>query len=146
MRTGRLSVALTIILYWLPVAVIAAGISIGSSLSGSRVDDVLEDTVDAVGGGSLNLLFFHVVEFAALSLVLYRLLWRYLRWAFPYLAIAVTLLAGAYGVADELHQRYVPGRVASLEDFGADALGTVIALLLVWAVLGLRRLIKQPAG
>ncbi|MDP2000521.1 MAG: VanZ family protein, partial [Rhodoferax sp.] len=47
------------------------------------------------------------------------------RWALrPGAALAVAaLLAGAVGVADELHQATLPGRVAGLDDLLADAVG-----------------------
>lgn len=41
------------------------------------------------------------------------------------------LLTVAYGVSDELHQLYVPGRVASVGDVIADALGAGLAILLM---------------
>ena len=52
----------------------------------------------------------------------------------------------AYGVVDELHQRFVPNRVASLDDLVADAIGIVIgyvAILLVWDLV--LRLRTQPS-
>ena len=49
------------------------------------------------------------------------------RWALrPGAALAVAaVLAGAVGVADELHQATLPGRVAGLDDLLADAVGFV---------------------
>ena len=49
------------------------------------------------------------------------------RWASrPGAALAVAaVLAGAVGVADELHQATLPGRVAGLDDLLADAVGFV---------------------
>ena len=49
------------------------------------------------------------------------------RWALrPSAALAMAaLLAGAVGMADELHQATLPGRVAGLDDLLADALGFV---------------------
>ncbi|MBC7617686.1 MAG: VanZ family protein, partial [Candidatus Saccharibacteria bacterium] len=53
------------------------------------------------------------------------------RWALrPGAALAVAaLLAGAVGVADELHQATLPGRVAGLDDLLADAVGVCVGLL-----------------
>ena len=52
------------------------------------------------------------------------------RWALrPAAALAVAaLLAGAVGVADELHQATLPGRVAGLDDLLADAVGIGLGL------------------
>jgi len=46
------------------------------------------------------------------------------------IAIAVTL---AYGVTDEVHQHFVPGRTADLADLYADATGAVAAAAACWA-------------
>jgi hypothetical protein len=40
------------------------------------------------------------------------------------------LLAIGYGMTDELHQAFVPGRNAWIVDVGIDALGALIALML----------------
>jgi VanZ family protein len=42
-------------------------------------------------------------------------------------------LAAMYGVSDELHQAFVPGRSPDVGDVTADAAGAAIALGLVWA-------------
>ena len=60
------------------------------------------------------------------------------RWALrPGAALAVAaLLAGAVGVADELHQATLPGRVAGLDDLLADAVGIGLGL---WVARGVWR-------
>ncbi len=60
------------------------------------------------------------------------------RWALrPGAALAVAaLLAGAVGVADELHQATLPGRVAGLDDLLADAVGVSLGL---WVARGFWR-------
>lgn len=40
----------------------------------------------------------------------------------------------AYGVADEVHQYFVPGRVASVLDLLSDASGGVLAIVLLGAI------------
>ncbi|MDP2000382.1 MAG: VanZ family protein [Rhodoferax sp.] len=55
----------------------------------------------------------------------------------PGAALAVAaLLAGAVGVADELHQSTLPGRVAGLDDLLADAVGICVGL---WVARGFWR-------
>jgi VanZ family protein len=46
---------------------------------------------------------------------------------------AAWAIATAYGVTDEFHQRFVPGRMADLRDVIADAVGAALALGAVWA-------------
>jgi VanZ family protein len=57
------------------------------------------------------------------------------------IAIIAILLATFYGMTDEFHQRFVPGRTAALDDLAADALGAVAAagLLLAWAIIRRQR-------
>jgi VanZ family protein len=45
-------------------------------------------------------------------------------------AIAITT---AYGVSDEWHQSFVPGRDAELVDVWADAIGAVVGAVACWA-------------
>jgi hypothetical protein len=42
--------------------------------------------------------------------------------------------SAAYGATDEIHQRFVPGRTATVDDWIADAVGAAIAIgaLLIW--------------
>lgn len=50
--------------------------------------------------------------------------------------VLATLIAGIlFGVSDELHQYFVPGRVTDLYDLIADAIGVVMGVLLFRALL-----------
>lgn len=66
----------------------------------------------------------HVLEFAILAIVIRIAIARH-RWAYP----AAWLLATLFGVADEFHQSFVPGRTASSIDVMWDALGAGLGLL-----------------
>ncbi|MCY3731217.1 MAG: VanZ family protein, partial [Rhodospirillaceae bacterium] len=46
--------------------------------------------------------------------------------------LAVTLTV-AYGLTDEIHQAFVPGRTPELRDLAADALGASAGAALGWA-------------
>ena len=48
-------------------------------------------------------------------------------------ACLAAALGAAYGVTDELHQSFVPGRTPELRDAAADALGSAAGAGLVWA-------------
>jgi len=52
--------------------------------------------------------------------------------------IVAVLLTLSYGMTDELHQLYVPGRFASLQDWVADAVGTGLSIPLMGLVGFLR--------
>ena len=76
----------------------------------------------------------HALEYGVLAGLLLRGLtgarWRGVSvWA----AGVAVLLATLYGVTDEAHQRFVPGRTAEVSDLVADALGATVAAGLIWA-------------
>ena len=76
--------------------------------------------------------FAHAVSYAVLA----WLLWRALRQRYPPSAVLWATCAGlaiAYGISDEFHQAFVPGRTPSVADLAADGVGAVAAtLLLKW--------------
>jgi VanZ family protein len=86
----------------------------------------------------------HVTEFGLFSITVFhgirggRSGWRF-RWALATLAIAVT-----YAGLDEWHQSFVPVRQASARDVAIDALGAVLAQVLVWAYANWRRAFTTP--
>ncbi len=61
------------------------------------------------------------------------------------IAAAVGLSVG-YGIVDELHQSFVPGRHSSFWDISCDACGAVLAVVLVlWTLSGERRFVTRTA-
>ena len=82
----------------------------------------------------------HVTEFGLFSITVFhgirggRSGWRF-RWALATLVIAVT-----YAGLDEWHQSFVPLREARARDVAIDALGALLAQVLVWAYAQWRRL------
>ncbi len=77
----------------------------------------------------------HLIAYAVLAASLARAVWFDTVWSSLKLVLFSVVLASLYGVSDEWHQSFVPGRDASLGDMVADALGAVIGALL--AILGL---------
>ncbi len=69
--------------------------------------------------------FLHTVEYGVFGIILARAFAHQRRW--PKLRarwfIATILLASFYGVTDEFHQGFVPGRYVELLDWVADTLG-----------------------
>lgn len=82
--------------------------------------------------------------FKSLHLVEYAILW--LLWVrffnflgFKYKYLIALFFTFAYGLSDELHQSFIVGREGKLLDATVDALGGVIA----WIIIGGNRLIKK---
>jgi VanZ family protein len=78
----------------------------------------------------------HFLVYGLLATLLCRLGtgWRAAGWAL--------LAASAYGVSDELHQLFVPGRSCSLADWIADTVGAAVAVGLYAGVGFYRRLLE----
>jgi VanZ family protein len=47
-------------------------------------------------------------------------------------ALAAWAISAIYGVSDEVHQRFVPGRTADLLDLRADVLGAAAGIVVAW--------------
>lgn len=90
----------------------------------------------------------HLGGYGLLALLLYRGMIGNLRtWSFR-AAPLVLLLAVLYGVSDELHQSFVPGREPSAADILVDGLGALLALgaIRLYAQAGQRYRRKNAAG
>jgi VanZ family protein len=74
----------------------------------------------------------HLVGYAILSVLLLRAL-AGARWVgvTAWTATLAAIASALYGVTDEWHQTFVPGRDASAGDLVADAAGAVIGVTLV---------------
>jgi VanZ family protein len=99
---------------WLPVVLWAAVIFTFSSIPTLSTGLGVWDTILRKCA--------HGTEYAILGTLLYRALGR----------AGVAWLAGlAYAASDELHQRFVPGRHASLLDVAIDGAGLAAGVLLI---------------
>lgn len=82
--------------------------------------------------------YAHGVSYAVLGALLTRALaggrLAAMTWRF---AAVAALLATLYGVSDEFHQSFVPGRIASLSDIIADGIGAAVGAFAA-ASVGLR--------
>lgn len=88
-------------------------------------------TIDRI---SLDKLY-HVAEFTVFGYLLMRA-WHQGKHLSGFPLILLTIIIGAgYGVSDEVHQLFVPGRFFSYWDMAADAVGTVVGSLIYLKVL-----------
>jgi VanZ family protein len=68
--------------------------------------------------------FTHVIVYGILTALLYGALRIHIRHK-GYALLTAVLLAVLYGLSDEWHQTFVPGRKGTLRDVTIDALGAV---------------------
>ena len=115
---------------WGPVLLVAGGMGTLSHLSRPPGPSMVPDWV------------LHGAEFAVLGLFLARALAGGLRRPTDRQVVFWTLVLGiGYGIADEIHQGFIPLRDASLKDVVADAGGTISGLTA--AALISRRLARE---
>jgi len=105
-------------LSWIITFLIAIAIFYISSL---KFDSV------SVGLSSINSILYHILAFFFFAFFLMISLVRKENKNFIFLAI---LFAVFYGVSDELHQFFVPGRYSSLFDVFLDSVGIVFAFMI----------------
>ena len=138
--------------YWIPAICVAILISLFSThyFSGEKTARVIIPLLHwlfpAATPRMLRLMHVgirkmaHVTEFGLFSVTVFhgirggRSGWRF-RWALATLVTAVT-----YAGLDEWHQSFVPVRQASARDVAIDALGALLAQVLVWAYANWRQL------
>lgn len=148
MSARRMDIDRTVMRFVWPVAAlaVAAGLFYSSSLPG-----------DISGGASMNIveraqewlpflqpistdtLHFilrkgaHFISFLALAFCTAHALKYYMRWR--YLLPAAWGIASLYGVADEIHQYFIPDRVFLFMDIGINAAGAALGVVIVWLYL-----------
>lgn len=107
--------------YWLPVVVWAALIFIGSS----NVPDDIPDTFQHADK------LMHFAEYAVLGFLMLRAMsYSVPGWGMSRLRLITLIIVMCYGISDELHQHFVPGRMAELADLISDGLGAYVGQLL----------------
>jgi VanZ family protein len=109
---------------WGPVALYAIGIFVESSIS--HVPAFPSGFTDKDG---------HALLYAGLAALVLRAA-AGARWdGVTTRAMLVALLfASFYGVTDEFHQRFVPGRTCDVYDWVADTIGATVAVTGAWLV------------
>ncbi len=67
----------------------------------------------------------HLAEYGVLTFLLVLASAKTTAVDWRWLLVAVTLLAALYGLSDEFHQSFVPGRTASVLDWATDIFGVL---------------------
>lgn len=135
MRQGyRLFAGRLFWVYWFPVIFYCLVLFVQSSLPSAEnltrfphQDKVLHFVAYAVMGG----LFSRALQVTQPSLGWFHI---------SFFSICYTTL---YGAGDELHQMFVPGRMADWNDLAADFVGGVFGAVCYCRVLGRRRQLKN---
>ena len=81
---------------------------------------------------------FHAGAYFVLTAFTLRA-FRHVRTSLPVLMISSFMFASLYGISDEWHQSFVPGRMSDVLDWVADTVGAVLCLSLYYVVIPLRR-------
>jgi VanZ family protein len=93
-------------------------------VSGLQVAPLPEEVSDKTG---------HFVAYAGLAVLSVRAvaggLPRRVTWRVAWLALTI---AGGYGIVDEIHQTFVPGRSGDIADWYADVTGALIGIGACW--------------
>jgi VanZ family protein len=106
---------------WAPVVAYMAAIFAASSMQSPPVP----------GGADKP---WHALAYLGLSIVVVRALaGGFSRRIGGRVAAAAIVIAVLYGVSDEVHQMFVPGRTAAFDDLIADTVGACAGAILCWA-------------
>lgn len=113
--------------YWIPVLVWGGIIFTFSSISTSPVSTVYwkEFAIKKAA---------HIIEYGILSILIYRALINSDVRVTTALIVA-PILSFLYGMSDEYHQSFTPGREPTVRDTLFDAFGSVIAMIFVSKIL-----------
>lgn len=77
----------------------------------------------------------HFVEYGILALLLYRALINTTDFSKKRAGILALLFVVFYGISDEYHQSFTPGREPTVRDIVIDSLGGATSLFLIWKYL-----------
>ncbi len=76
----------------------------------------------------------HAFAYAVFAILICRALYfqeTYLFWRRNHLSLSF-VLGTLYGISDEIHQSFVPGRMADVYDAVADGVGCIIGVCIFW--------------
>lgn len=129
-------------LRWLPSVLVMAAIFYFSSRTGEDLGgwlDQIHQWIPAMEGFDWG----HFVSYYVLALTyLWGLRPKRLNWRMKLLAV---LMCAGYGVTDEFHQMFVPGRTPDVMDLRNDAIGAALAMLTA-SIPGVSRLFERRSA
>lgn len=114
---------MTLLLLWGPVALHMIAIFVASSAT--DLDPLPARFLDKV---------IHLAVYAVLGALSARALAGGLRTVTPRAAVLAIALSALYGISDEWHQSFVPGRTADPMDVAADVAGAALGACALLAV------------
>lgn len=127
MTTTNKAIVRKVCKFWLPVVAWALVIFWFSSLPVTPVSKIYwKDFILKKSA--------HVVEYAILTTLLYRAL-KEGKVEKKEAGVYAVILAFLYGMSDEFHQSFTPGREPRLRDVVFDTIGAVLAIYLIWKLL-----------
>jgi VanZ family protein len=115
---------------WIPAAAWAATIFVLSSFPGSAYPATDVPAADKI---------VHIFLYAPLAAMTVLGLRRTIALSATAAAVAGVLATSLYGLSDEFHQSFVPGRNSDWHDLVADALGALLGALVMTGILRRRR-------
>ena len=82
----------------------------------------------------------HIAAYAGLAALTARAMGKGLREVSPRAVLLAIVISSLYGISDEYHQLFVPGRSFDVLDMLADAIGSVVGASAVgaWSIIGRR--------
>ncbi|MCK5147149.1 VanZ family protein [bacterium] len=111
-------------IFHLPPLAMALAIFVASSFSIIMTPNLGFDWQDKV---------YHATAYAVFGTLIYRSFSK--RWGISLKMLNISLLSGIlYGISDEVHQAFVPGRFADWTDALADAVGIFIGVS-IWRII-----------
>jgi VanZ family protein len=125
--SSTIRIARRVVKFWLPVAAWAVFIFLLSSYPTRPVVEIYwKDFIVKKSA--------HVVEYAILTILLYRAL-KESGIERKKAGVYSVILAVLYGVSDEFHQSFTPGRDPKARDVFFDTIGSVAGIYLIWRLL-----------
>jgi len=78
----------------------------------------------------------HLTEYGVLAILFYRAL-KNSGVKRERAALAAIIMVFVYGISDEIHQSFTPGRMPKWYDVGFDTIGGILAIFYIWKKLPL---------